>query len=364
MSDATHYVHHNQPFRFKRGGTLPALSIAYETWGRLNSDHSNAVLILTGLSPGAHAASNDDDPSEGWWEPMLGPGKPIDTNRYFVLCVNSLGSCKGSTGPASENPTTGRPWRLVFPELTVEDIAAGAQLVVNHLNIEKLKAIVGPSMGGMTSLAWLQQNPRGAEHFLMISSASAAEPFAIAIRSLQREAIITDPHWNNGNYDDDNWPVNGMRIARKLGMISYRSAVEWRQRFGRLEQVRVEQRRFGMDYAVESYLEVAAERFIGQFDPACYVYLSQVMDWFDASEGYEDLPSALADIQLESTRSIGVVTDILWPAHQQETLSAAFAKNGTESQYIELPSIQGHDAFLVDYERFCPEVEKFFRSID
>jgi homoserine O-acetyltransferase len=211
------------PFRFHRGGTLPGLRIAYETWGSLNQSKDNAVMILTGLSPSAHAASHENDPSEGWWEPIVGPGKPLDSDRNFIICINSLGSCKGSTGAASINPETGTPWRLDFPELTVQDIAKAANLVLEALEIEQLRAVVGPSLGGMSCLAWLQQNPERARHFLCISSAAAAEPFAIAIRSLQRECIVNDRTFNDGEYSDEEWPETGMRLARKLGMMSYRS---------------------------------------------------------------------------------------------------------------------------------------------
>ena len=193
MPDATQYLHDDTPFEFKRGGVLPQLSIAYETWGELNADRSNAILIVTGLSPSAHAASSPADPSPGWWEPMIGPGDAIDSASYFVICVNSLGSCKGSTGPSSINPESGKPWRLDFPELSIEDISAAAHRVVRHLGIEQLCAVIGPSMGGMTAIAYLQQNPQGARHFLCMSSAEKAEPFAIALRSLQREMIVTDP---------------------------------------------------------------------------------------------------------------------------------------------------------------------------
>lgn len=357
-------LHSKEPFRFRRGGELPGLTLAYETWGELNQARDNGVMILTGLSPNAHAASHADDPSEGWWEPMIGPGKPIDTDRHFVICINSLGSCKGSTGPASINPRTGKPWRLEFPDLTVQDVAAAAQRVIEHLGIERLRAAVGPSLGGMTCLAWLQQNPRGARHFLTISSAAAAEPFAIAIRSLQRECIVSDPAWNEGRYTDSDWPRTGMQLARKLGMISYRSAEEWVKRFGRKTQDEFERRRFDMDFQVEAYLEAVADKFIGRFDPSCYLYLSHMMDWFDAGEGHDDLAAALAPIDLESALVIGVPTDILWPLHQQRELADAFSANGVDTRFLRLDSIQGHDSFLVDYERFCPAVEAYFKSIE
>jgi homoserine O-acetyltransferase len=364
ISPGSRFVDSEKRFHFRLGGDVPSVRVAYETWGELNAGRDNGVMILTGLSPSAHAASNEQDLSEGWWEPMIGPGKPIDTDRFFVICVNSLGSCKGSTGPASINPITGEPWRLVFPELTVQDIAKAATLVIRHLGIEQLRAVVGPSLGGMSCLAWLQQNPKGARHFLSIATAAAAEPFGIAIRSIQRECIVSDRAWRDGHYTDEEWPETGMRLARKLGMTSYRSPNEWLKRFGRLAQVRYEHKLFSMDFAIESYLEAAANKFIRAFDPCCYLYLSRAIDLFDAAEDHEDLQTALAPIALDSKLVIGVETDILWPLRQQVELAEAFAANGVETELKQLKSVQGHDSFLVDYNRFRPAVADYFKKID
>jgi homoserine O-acetyltransferase len=218
-------------------------------------------------------------------------------------------------------------------------------------------------MGGMSGLAWLAQFPDHTRHFLCISSAASADPFSIAIRSLQREAVVTDPNWHQGNYTSGNWPENGMRLARKLGMISYRSAREWRKRFGRQEQKRIKPRLYGMNYAVESYLENAAKKFVSSYDPCSYVYLSRAMDWFDVSEGQPSLTTALSAIKLRSARIIGVDSDILFPLHQQRELAAAFAANGVDTRLVELPSEQGHDAFLVDYPRFKPAIAAYFREV-
>jgi len=361
---ATQYLHHDQVFQFKNGGRIPRVDMAYETWGKLNRQRSNAVLILTGLSPNAHAASNEKDPTDGWWEPMIGPGKPIDSERNFVICINSLGSCKGSTGPASINPETGKAYRLSFPDLAIQDIASSALLVLQSLGIEQLRAMVGPSMGGMSCLALMKLKPDLTRHFLAISTSARAEPFAIAIRSLQRESIVRDPAWNDGDYTDRIWPETGMRLARKLGMISYRSEPEWRTRFSRQRQNRYNERLFGMHFAVESYLESAARKFIRGFDPCCYLYLSQAMDFYDISDGYENMQKAFADIQLESAKVIGVPTDSLWPIHQQEEIDQMLKANGIESEYEVLQSIQGHDSFMVDYDRFCPAVEAYIKKID
>jgi homoserine O-acetyltransferase len=212
-------------------------------------------------------------------------------------------------------------------------------------------------------LAYLQQNPRGARHLLSISSSSNSDPYSIAIRSLQRELIVSDLAWNDGNYDDENWPEKGMRMARKLGMLSYRSAEEWRTRFGRRTQDYFPTELFGMNYEVESYLEAAARRFVHSFDPCSYLYLSRSMDWFDAADGFPDLPSALADIELLTANVIGVTTDILFPIHQQKEIADALVKNDVITEFAELPSLMGHDAFLVDFEHFIPIIESYFRHI-
>lgn len=361
---ATRYLCVDEPFRFASGGQIPYLELAFETWGELDADRSNAVLILTGLSPSAHAASSEDDPDDGWWEGMIGPGKAIDTGRHFVICVNSLGSCKGSTGPASTNPETGNQYRLAFPDLMIHDIASSARLVLQYLGIEQLRAVVGPSMGGMSGLALLRQQPDIARHFLPISTAARAEPYAIAIRSLQREMIVRDPCWQDGAYTDACWPETGMRLARKLGMISYRSEPEWRERFGREPQNRFNERLFGMHFAIESYLENAARKFIHGFDPCCYLYLSRALDLYDISEGFTDMEEAFADLKLESVKVIGVPTDALWPPHQQAEIAEMFRNNGTPTEHQVLPSIMGHDSFLVDYERFSPAVAEYMDRID
>jgi homoserine O-acetyltransferase len=360
----TKYLHHRESFCFASGGRIPVIHMAYETWGILDKQKSNAILILTGLSPDAHAAKTEENPEDGWWEPMIGPGKPIDTDRNFVICINSLGSCKGSTGPASINPETGEIYRLSFPDLFIKDIATSALLVLKMLGIEQLRALVGPSMGGMSCLALMDEKPDITRHFLAISTAARAEPFAIAIRSLQRESIVRDPAWNDGAYTNRKWPETGMRLARKLGMISYRSEPEWRDRFGRQLQDRYNERLFGMHFAIESYLESAARKFIRNFDPCCYLYLSRAMDLYDLSEGHADMHTAFSRFQLESAKVIGVETDTLWPIHQQKEIKENLSNNGIPTEFDFLPSIQGHDSFLVDYDRFCPSIENYFKKIN
>jgi len=352
------------PFPMRLGGALPSATIAYETWGELGAKRDNAILIFTGLSPSAHAASSPVDPAPGWWEDMIGPGRPLDTRRWFVVCVNSLGSCFGSTGPASTDPLTGEPYRLRFPVLAVEDIARGGHAVARHLGLESLVAVVGPSLGGMTAHAFCANYPGYARALISISAAARSTPFAIALRSLQREMIRRDPEWAAGQYPIGAAPVSGMRLARKLGMITYRSAEEWLVRFGR-ERAAQERKAgdpFGIDFEIESYLEAQANKFVGQFDPNCYLYLSRAMDLFDLAEHGGSVDAALARCRLERALVIGVQSDLLFPLASQEEIANGLKKAGTRTEFKALPSIQGHDSFLVDMERFRPALGDFLAA--
>ena len=343
-------------------GSLQNPTIAYETLGQPNPARDNAVLVFTGLSPSAHIASSPADPTTGWWEDMVGPDKPIDTTRYYVICINSLGSCFGSTGPASADPATGRPYRLEFPVLCVEDIANGGALVLDHLGVQRLHTVVGASMGGMTALAFALQHPERSRGLVSISSAGRSLPFSIALRSLQREIIRSDPAWQNGRYNFDKGPIGGMRLARKLGMITYRSAAEWAERFGRerATQEPPAHHPFGIDFEVESYLEAHANRFIGGFDANCYLYLSRAMDLFDAADHGGSLEEGLGRLQVERALVIGVTSDFLFPLHQQQELAGVLKSCVPQVEFKLLESIQGHDSFLVDMDRFRPAVAGFF----
>jgi homoserine O-acetyltransferase/O-succinyltransferase len=359
---ARRFVRLEGPFQMHRGGLLPRLDIAYETWGELDAHAANAVLLFTGLSPSAHAASSPEDPSPGWWEEMIGPGRAIDTRRWFVICVNSMGSCFGTTGPASIDPRTGEPYRLRFPVLTIEDIAATGREVVRHLGIHQLHAVIGPSLGGMSALAFCTLFPEMSRGLVAISSTARANAFAIALRSLQREIIRSDPAWLDGNYAPERPPLAGMRVARKLGMITYRSAEEWDQRFGR-ERAGGEHdagEQFGLDFEIESYLEHHAQKFIGQFDPNCYLYLSRAMDLFDVAEHSGCVATELSKPGVDRALVIGVETDFLFPIHEQEQLAECLERPGREVEFVALPSVQGHDSFLVDMDRFRPVIARYF----
>jgi homoserine O-acetyltransferase/O-succinyltransferase len=366
MSDARQYFQLPSPFAMKRGGELRGAHVAYETWGTLSAARDNALLILTGLSPSAHAASNDIDPSHGWWEEMIGPGKAIDTSRWFVICMNSLGSDKGSTCPASIDPATGEPYRLTFPDLSLEDVAHAAHAMVKSLGIDKLACLIGCSMGGMSALAYMLLHPGSVRAHVSVDTAPQAQPFAIAIRSLQREAIRLDPHWNDGLYDNEHYPDIGMSIARKLGVITYRSAMEWNGRFARirLDPEQREDQPFGFEFQVESYLEGHAQRFVRTFDPNSYLYLSRASDWFDISEyGNGSVLEGLKRIHIEQALVIGVSTDILFPLEQQEQIAEGLEAAGAHVEFVALDSPQGHDAFLVDIDNYSRAIGGFLSRL-
>lgn len=366
IGPATKFAALPDPFHFWRGGSLSDGRVAYETWGSLNATRDNGILLFTGLSPSAHAASSPEDASPGWWEKMIGPGRAIDTNRYFVVCVNSLGSCFGSSGPASIDPSTGLAYRLNFPDLSVEDIARGGYETIRSLGIQRLSAVVGASLGGMAVLAFAAQFAGVARRVVSISGSPAAMPFAIALRSTQRDAILTDPDWQDGQYSGDVRPITGMRWARKLGTLTYRSAAEWKHRFGRrpasdrhYEALSPGRAHFAPEFAVQDYLNAQADKFVSVFDPNCYLYLSRAIDRFDLSAHGGNPVAALRRATAERALVIGVESDILFTIQEQRAIADAFETAGTATEFVPLASLEGHDAFLVDIEPFSAAIGNF-----
>lgn len=364
---ATRFVALPSPFTLKRGGTLIGARLAYETVGQLNADRSNALLILTGLSPDAHVCSHADDASPGWWEGMVGPGRCIDTDRWFVVCVNALGSCKGSTGPASWNSATGRVYGPDFPALSVEDLADAAAHAVRALGIEQLAVVLGASMGGMTALSLVARHPGLARHMVHLSGAVHAQPLAIALRALQRELIQSDPDWQGGHYDARRYPLQGMVAARKLGLITYRSGDEWAGRFGRARLDPALLSTTGaaaMDFAVEGYLACQAHRFVRSFDPNAYLALSRAIDAFDlGDEAGGDADAALRRLRLSRALVIGVQSDFLFPVAQQRQVADGLAAGGVAVTFHALESLAGHDAFLADLAAFGPPIAAFLAEV-
>lgn len=330
------------PYGFHRGGKIGGGQIAYETWGTLNQDKTNSVLLFTGLSPSAHAASSSSNPEPGWWEHLIGEGAALDTNHFHIICVNSLGSCFGSTGPTSINPITGTRYGNAFPDVSIEDVAAGGRAVLDHLGIEQAALIIGPSLGGSAVLAFAALHPRRTRRLISISGTMAASAHAIALRSIQRDAVQNDP-------------INGLRLARKLGTVTYRSAAELAVRFGRAAS------NGGHDFAVQDYLDQQADKFAKAFDPDSYLKLSRAIDLFDLST-HGDPENLFKRAGLESALVIGVEQDSLFTIDEQSQIAAALQAAGISTQLERIDSLAGHDAFLADQPLFAAIIAKWLQG--
>ncbi len=340
--------HSAEPFHCEWGGLLPGITLAYETWGTLSPRRDNAILLHTGLSASSHAKSHPRNPDAGWWERFIGPGAPLDTDRFFVICSNLLGGCYGSTGPMSTNPATGEPFATEFPIVTVGDMVRAQLRLLDHLGIERLHAAVGASLGGMQSLSLAAQAPERVDRLVSISAALRTYPQSIALRFVQRQAVMADPDWRGGRYYGVSFPHRGQRIAREIGTITYRSGPEWQERFGR-ERGDDGPPRLDEDFQVERYLAHQGDRFCLQYDANSYLYISKAMDLFDLLAEQDDEP-LVARIRCP-TLVIGVTTDVLFPVWQQRELAEVLEKRGVHVSYVELDAAYGHDTFLIDRER-------------
>lgn len=351
-----------EPFPMKyNNGILPELHMAYETWGTLNEDCSNAVLIHAGLSASSHAKSHLDNPRPGWWEKFVGPGCAVDTSKFFVICSNNLGGCYGTSGPSSVNPLTGKPFATTFPIVSVDDMVQAQFRLLDHLGIDKLHASVGSSLGGMLSLMCAALEPERVGRIISISSCGQSHPSSIGVRYLQRKCIMCDPHWNKGHYYDGTFPKTGMKLARELATMTYRSGPEWDERFGR-KRISDEDPSLCSTFVIESYLEHQGESFSTKFDPNSLLYISKAMDMFDVAEGYPSLEAGVERIKCP-VMVIGVQTDILFPIWQQRELASALQKSGNEAvTYYELNSIYGHDTFLLDLNGVGAGVKGFLET--
>jgi homoserine O-acetyltransferase len=340
--------HSPHPFRCEWGGELPEIHLAYETWGRLSPERDNAVLLHTGLSASSHARSHAENPGAGWWEDFIGPDSALDTDEYFVICSNLLGGCYGSTGPTSTNPETGEPYGPDFPIVTVDDMVRAQLLLLDHLGIDCLRAAVGASLGGMQSLALAAMAPERVRSLVSISAAASSHPQAIALRFVQRQAVMTDPEWRGGRYYGRSFPYRGQRLAREIGTITYRSGPEWEERFGR-ERLAHGHPRLDADYQVEHYLRHQGERFCLQYDANSYLYISKAMDLFDLTADRGE-GAAIERIRCPSL-VVGVTSDLLFPVWQQRELSQDLEKNRCDVTYVEIDAPYGHDTFLIEKER-------------
>ncbi|HWQ67159.1 MAG TPA: homoserine O-acetyltransferase [Methanospirillum sp.] len=344
----TEYITFEETFSLESGETLPQLSIAYETYGTLDRDRTNAILICHALSGDAHAAGyHEGNDKPGWWDTVIGPGKAFDTDQYFIICSNVLGGCKGTTGPSSINPTTNAPYGLSFPVITIADMVKVQHRLVRHLGISRLFAVVGGSMGGMQALQWSVSYPQCAGRVIVIASTAYSTPQQIAFNEVARSAIRSDPDWNHGQYYEGFPPVRGLSLARMIGHITYLSDESMHQKFGRGLQERSEYS-FDLttDFQVESYLHYQGDRFTKRFDANSYLYISKAIDYFDlAIKG--SLADAFRDVKAKFL-IVSISSDWLYPPYLSQEIVSALTSLNCDVDYCEIRSNYGHDAFLLE----------------
>ncbi len=336
--------------KLKSGVSLGPITLAYETYGTLNKDKSNAIMVFHSLTGDAHAAFfHKGDEKPGWWDSMIGPGKGFDTDKYFVISSNVLGGCKGSTGPASVNPKTGKPYGLSFPFVTIDDMVAAQRHLVDHLGIKKLLCVAGGSMGGLQALIWATQYPEYVQSVIAIATNTRHTAQQIALHEVARQAIMGDPDWQGGDYYGKSIPARGLALARMIGHITYMSDKSMDEKFGRKL---IAKERLGYDFShdfeVENYLKYRSGNFVQRFDANTYLYISKSLDYFDlSSEG------KLSDVLAKAKAHFLVISftsDWLYPSYQSKEMVRALKANDLDVSDIEINSSYGHDAFLVEVE--------------
>ncbi len=351
-------------FRLENGEFLGPITVAYETYGLLNKEKSNAILILHALSGDAHAAGRHKGSKDpGWWDSMIGPGKALDTNKYFIICSNILGGCKGTTGPLSENPATGRPYALDFPLITIGDMVACQKHLIDFLGIDRLLTVVGGSMGGMQVLTWLIKHSNSVQSAIPIATAARHSPQQIAFNEVGRQAVMADPQWNSGNYYGNTIPSRGLAVARMLGHITYMSDKSMAEKFGRQKKIRKDDQlfKFTADFEVEGYLNYRGDNFVKRFDSNSYLYITKAMDNYDASDG-KPLEKVLEGIKAK-IMVIAFKSDWLYPAYQSKEIVRASNLSGIETTYCEIESSYGHDAFLLEIKEETHLFKHFLNKI-
>jgi homoserine O-acetyltransferase len=341
-------------FTTESGYTFEHIQIAYETYGNLNKNKDNAILVLHALTGDAHAAGfhTPHDVKPGWWDPMIGPGRTLDTNKYYIICSNVLGGCRGTTGPSSLKPHTGKPYGMNFPEINVRDMVRLQKILLEHLKIKRLKLVIGGSLGGMQALEWVVTFPDFVEAAVPIATTPMLSPLAIAFNYLGIKAIQNDPEWNNGEYGRFSQPKRGLSLARMIGIITYKSDELFWCRFDR--ELNHEKNLF----KVEDYLEYHGESFVKRFDANTYLYLVKAMNQHDISKPYGSLERAMERIKARILM-IGIDTDMLYRPEDIRYFVKKLNTMGGCAEYKEIKSIQGHDAFLIDYDQLGPMVKDF-----
>lgn len=343
----------DEPLLLQSGATLAPVDVAYQTYGQLNADKTNAIFVCHALTGSAHAAGYIVNASGardvGWWETAIGPGKPIDTDRFFVVCANILGSCYGTTGPTSINPATGKAYCRAFPIITIEDMVRVHQRLMSHLGVERLACVIGGSLGGMQALEWSIRYPQQCAACIVIASAAAVNAQAIAWDAIGRQAILTDPNYRDGHYADESVaPTSGLAIARMIGHITYLSDEGLTVKFGRaLRRSDEPEYNFASEFSVETYLDHQGEKFVRRFDANSYLYITKAMDYYDLNARFGCLNDAFKSVNARYL-VVSFSSDSLFPPYQSQAIVRALMSNDKEVTYIDIQSDYGHDAFLVE----------------
>jgi len=352
----------SEGFRLEGGGRLSGVTVAFETYGALNAAGDNAVLVCHALTGSAHAAGHTEGHpggAAGWWDPMIGPGRALDTNRLFVICPNILGSCYGTTGPVSVNPATGHPYGASFPPVTVRDMVRLQHALLGHLGVRSLRTVTGGSLGGMQVLEWGLMYAPMVRSLIPIATASRHSAWCIGLNDIARQAIMQDPGWQAGNYLPGQGPSAGLSLARQVAMVSYRSDRSFAARFGReRQQGDHSPARFDPQnlFQVESYLRYQGAKLVQRFDANSYLVISRAMDWHDVGHGRGGVDQALASITCP-VLCIGITSDVLYPVHEQRTLAAGIPG----AAFAEIDSLHGHDAFLIEFEQLTTGIRSFLQ---
>jgi len=339
------------------GEMLSPVTLAYETYGELNAKKSNAVLVLHALSGDAHAAG-----ANGWWGSIIGPGKGLDTNKYFVICSNVIGGCRGSTGPSSTNPKTGKPYGTDFPLITIGDMVHAQTHLIDHLGIEKLLAVIGGSMGGMQVLQWMVAYPERIQSAIPIATTLKHTPQQIAFNEVGRQAIIADPDWKNGHYYSSAVPAKGLAVARMIGHITYMSDTSMAEKFGRRVREDKEPFKFGAEFEVEGYLQYQGDNFVKRFDANSYLYITKAIDYFNILNGNKNLANIFKGLKAK-VLVIAFKSDWLYPSYQSQDIMKACKLAGVDTTYCEINSTYGHDAFLLETEQETQLIKHFLITV-
>ena len=359
-------AHFDTPITLAGGAVLPAFELVYETYGELNAARSNAVLVCHALSGNHHVAGRhaDDPKNIGWWDNLVGPGKPLDTRKFFVVGVNNLGGCYGSTGPVSTNPASGKPWGADFPVVIVEDWVATQARLADRLGIDAWAAVVGGSLGGMQALQWALEYPERIRHALVIASAPKLTAQNIAFNEVARQAILTDPDFHGGHYREHGVvPARGLRLARMLGHITYLSDDQMAEKFGRKLRQSVLNFGYDVDFEIESYLRYQGDKFAGFFDANTYLITTKALDYFDPARDYDgNLAAALARARAKFL-VVSFSTDWRFAPERSREIVYGLVHNRLAVSYAEIESIAGHDSFLLDDPRYHAVMRAYFEGI-